>query len=362
MTALSANRAIDSRNEGPKIGYAVAASTTIYAGSLVMIDEDGYARPAAARSGSRGCVGVAVAKADNASGSAGDINVQVEAGEFKFAGTTLLQEHVGLPVYAEDDQTVDGVRGNIEPLAGRLVEYVSATVGWIKVGPEFYEAGGAAEQGKSRVRYFDDFVGNDVNANWTTHDTSAAGSPTLATVADSPDGAYRLEHAANDEVENIALYWGDKTIIDPTKNPQFHCRLQLEDSLNANDILVFGLADARNATLDSNASHAWFRVEAGLDILLESDDGTTDNDDKDPSVAVTVDTYYEFLIDVDDRTDVKFYYRANGDSAWTAMTVSGVTFSVGTALLQPYFELQKSGGTQTSGVLIDWVEVSWDRT
>ena len=31
-------------------------------------------------------------------------------------------------------------------------------------------------------------------------------------------------------------------------------------------------------------------------------------------------------------------------------------------LLQPYIELQKSGGVQTTSMQVDWVKVSWDRT
>lgn len=360
MTALTAKRPqTDSKWLGNIQSYPVAASTTVYGGGLTMIDEAGYARPAGPRPGNKGVKGVAIDNVDNSSGAAGALWVDVQEGLFKFAGTTLLQAHVGRLVYAEDDQTVDAARGGLEPLAGVLLGYVSATEGWVAVGPPYYEE--ITEQGLDRVEEFEDFTGAAPTAHWTTHDTSAAGSPTQAVKADAADGAFEMAFDNTDEAQALALYWGDKTIIDPTKNPQIIFRLQTA-SLNANDILVFGLADARDATLDDNVSHAWFRIESGLDVLLESDDGTTDNDDKDPSVAITAATYYDFKIDMDDRTDVKFYYRASSDAAWTAMTVSGTTFSVGTAFLQPYTELQKSGGTQTTSMQVDSIRVSWDRT
>ena len=119
MTALSAKRTTDSKWLGNKKSYPVAASTTIYGGGLVMIDEDGYARPAASRPGNQGCVGLAVDTVDNSSGAAAALNVEAQAGLFKLAGTTLLQSHVGRLVYAEDDQTVDAARSGLEPVAGR---------------------------------------------------------------------------------------------------------------------------------------------------------------------------------------------------------------------------------------------------
>lgn len=132
MTALSADRLTTSKNPGPTKAYPVAASVTIYAGGMVMIDSAGYARPAGSSLASaKGVVGIATAQADNSSGSAGDINVKAQAGWFLLAGATLGQDDVGSLVYALDDATVDETQAGNMPVAGILVEYVGASSGWV---------------------------------------------------------------------------------------------------------------------------------------------------------------------------------------------------------------------------------------
>lgn len=134
MTALSAARLTKSKNLGAIKRYPCGVDI-IYAGGMVMIDSAGYAMPAQAASANVGVVGVATETVDNSAGSAGDANVKVQEGWFLFAGTTLGQTSVGLPVYAEDDQTVDETAGSNEPVAGILIEYVSASSGWVMIGP-----------------------------------------------------------------------------------------------------------------------------------------------------------------------------------------------------------------------------------
>ena len=130
-SALSAARATESKNPGPIKRYLMTASKTIYAGSLVMIVNAGTAEPAAAVASNQGVVGVAIKTVTSA--ASGSYYVQVQEGWFKFAGDTLSQGDVGLPVYADDDQTVDETATTNAPCAGVLMEYVSASVGWVHV-------------------------------------------------------------------------------------------------------------------------------------------------------------------------------------------------------------------------------------
>lgn len=134
MTALAAARYTKSKNLGSIKRYPVGVDI-IYAGGMVMLNSAGYAMPAAAAATNAGVVGVATETVDNSGGSAGDEFVKVQEGWFLFAGTTLGQTTVGLPVYAEDDQTVDETQGANEPVAGILIEYVSASLGWVMIGP-----------------------------------------------------------------------------------------------------------------------------------------------------------------------------------------------------------------------------------
>lgn len=132
--ALSGDRATDYR-EGVEKDYPVAASTKIYSGSLVAVNASGYAVPAADTAG-LAVVGVAMARADNSAGAAGDISVVVRArGEFRFKGSGLSQALVGQNVCAVDDETVAGAATTTnDVVVGKLSKYLSATDGWVAIG------------------------------------------------------------------------------------------------------------------------------------------------------------------------------------------------------------------------------------
>jgi flagellin-like hook-associated protein FlgL len=86
----------------------VAASTKIWAGSLVMIDA-GYAKPAASSTG-KIIAGRAESTVDNTAGADGDLVIVVRRGCFKWtnssAGEAITQADVGKKCYAVDDATV----------------------------------------------------------------------------------------------------------------------------------------------------------------------------------------------------------------------------------------------------------------
>jgi hypothetical protein len=131
-TALSAARVTDCRYTGQSKRYLMKASDTIYAGGLVMVNSSGTAEPAAASASNAGVVGVAQTTVTAA--ASGSYYITVTSGVLcKFAGTTLGQDDVGDVVYAEDDQTVDETAGSNEPVAGVLLQYVSASEGWVLI-------------------------------------------------------------------------------------------------------------------------------------------------------------------------------------------------------------------------------------
>lgn len=87
----------------------VKASTKIYRGAMVAIDASGWAVPVTVSS-TLECLGVAIAQADNTTGSNGDIKVQVEIGIFPMANSAdadeLTKADLGAIVYGVDDTTV----------------------------------------------------------------------------------------------------------------------------------------------------------------------------------------------------------------------------------------------------------------
>lgn len=133
MTALSSDR-LTSYREGIELDFPVAADTKIYAGSMVCVDADGYAVPAADTSGYL-FLGVALEQVDNSAGADGAKNVRVRrTGVFEFDAASITQAMIGDPMYAVDDQTFDDAAGPTNDIkVGILVKYGSATKGWIDI-------------------------------------------------------------------------------------------------------------------------------------------------------------------------------------------------------------------------------------
>jgi hypothetical protein len=133
MAALTADRNTTFR-EGGEIEIPMAASTTIYAGSLVMWNAAGYAVPGA-DTASCTFIGVSIEKAVNGV-TAGATKVRVKRrGVFQFDASGLTQAKVGVAMCIVDDHTIAdaGVTTNDVP-CGRLTEYISATLGWVDIG------------------------------------------------------------------------------------------------------------------------------------------------------------------------------------------------------------------------------------
>jgi len=128
MTAATVAQAATTRNLGGVKRFLMKASTTIYAGALVMINTSGTAEPAADGSTARAVVGIATETVTSAASGSYWINVQ--EGEILGVGTTLGQADVGLMHYMTDDLTFDDVPGLNSLAVGPMVEYIGAASGW----------------------------------------------------------------------------------------------------------------------------------------------------------------------------------------------------------------------------------------
>ncbi len=134
MAALTKDRATSYR-EGVEIDFPVAATTKIYAGSLVCVNASGYAVPAADTAGLK-FIGVALQQMDNSTGANGDKSLRIRrTGVFEFDAASITQAMVGDPMYAVDDHTFDDAAGPTNDVkVGVLLKYASATRGWIDIG------------------------------------------------------------------------------------------------------------------------------------------------------------------------------------------------------------------------------------
>jgi hypothetical protein len=133
MAALSTDRNTP-RRDGAVLSLGVAASKKVYAGALIAVDANGYATPGATATTLLGA-GVAGATADNTSGSAGDIAVDINKGIFRLGNSASTDEittaEIGTNCYIVDDQTVAKTDGSSSrSVAGKVFDVDSDGV-WV---------------------------------------------------------------------------------------------------------------------------------------------------------------------------------------------------------------------------------------
>lgn len=128
---------------------------------------------------------------------------------------------------------------------------------------------------------------------WSKTLVQTGGSPA---VAPSKDGV-TLTIDATAEAQAANLLNGDVLLygIDDLITVQGMVKLST-DALNAGIDAVFGLAGAYNATLDTIAQNCWFKLPGSNSVVVETDDGTNDNDDKATGLTLK-DEWRKFAID-----------------------------------------------------------------
>lgn len=207
------------------------------------------------------------------------------------------------------------------------------------------------------IEFSDDFVGAAPDAiKWSLNDTSSAGTPTQAYEAD--ETAVTMSCDATSEAQVCGYDFGDKLQFDIDDDLVFIARFK-SPTIAANEEVVIGMGAAWNDTLDSNAAHAWFRLTANMDLLLETDDGTND-ESEDSTVNMVADTYLWVKADFADTSNVLFYTGSDGKT-WTARAPKTFDMSNYTAGLQPMFAVLKASGTTTPSITVDAIKIFANR-
>jgi len=174
---------------------------------------------------------------------------------------------------------------------------------------------------------------------WTVADTSSAGTPTYL-VAGSGSGM-TLTCDNTNEAQIITMYTGDVlpyNILD-LSNLWWVAKVSGIDSATT---LTMGLGSARNDTADTVTTNAYFRIDGGTStsaLDYESDDGTTDDDDKSTGTTLAS-TYKRLLVDfTQGMSTVRFFVDGSlvGTTSMAALTRA--------TYVQPLAMIQKSGGT-----------------
>lgn len=130
MTALAAERIpCTVRNTNKARSFPVAASVTIYKGSIVSMDSSGYARPGRVSLSDK-CIGVADETVTNGTtAGAVSVNVSKPIAWFGNSGSIAQASHVGQACFVLDDQTVSLTdNANTRCRAGRIHD-VDTTLG-----------------------------------------------------------------------------------------------------------------------------------------------------------------------------------------------------------------------------------------
>lgn len=190
---------------------------------------------------------------------------------------------------------------------------------------------------------------------WTVKDTSAAGTPTYLCITED-GGAMKLTLASTSENEIVTMYMNDVLMIDLASLKRVEYILKV-GGVDAVTTLVFGVASAQNDTEDSVTVNAWFKIDGTAstsNVVCETDDNTTDNDDKATGQTLSS-TYKKFVIDFSlGLADVRFFIDGQRVAASTLFNMSAVTSGQN---VQPFVQLQKASGTGVANVTISQVRV-----
>lgn len=200
--------------------------------------------------------------------------------------------------------------------------------------------------------YYEDFLWDafDIDEHpLALYDYEGTDQSTKALIADATGGAFQIKLGAASEEKLVGFTMNDNLFIQGNLPFIFATRLQVVHTMAANQALVWGLAsDINTPTFDSFVRNCWFRVEGDTDLLIEADDASTDQDDKDTGINISAATYYWYVIER--GFDGKVYFRVaegDGDNVRTFNLkdrFGGTDPSFGANNLQPVILAYKSAG------------------
>lgn len=196
---------------------------------------------------------------------------------------------------------------------------------------------------------------------------TGAGPPTVKSVS---GGSMDLALEATNEVQSATLYNGDILPYDIEDLIRVSFIAKCTASLPASVMFAFGVASAFNATLDSIAEHAWFRCDGSNALVVETDDGTNDNDDKATGFSLST-TYRRCVIDfstgvltrsppsvsLGGRAQTQFF--VSNDTNSLVRVAQGTSFDMSNYAgnLQLFAQIQKTAGTAVGTLSILEIEV-----
>lgn len=218
-----------------------------------------------------------------------------------------------------------------------------------------------------------DFATTNPDGRWKITDTSSAGTPTYT---GANLGGLVMTLSSTSEIQNVCLDFGDVLgyDIDELLRMEFIAKVNAA-AIDSTTQIAMGMASARNDAIDSIAAAALFRMvgsDSTTAVVVETDDGTNDNDDK--ATGQTLGTSYKaFAIDFSQgvysqdppnfstggKGAVQFYMSNAYGSLERVAQNTAFDMSNYSAGLQPYFQIQKTADTNVNALTILRVKVTY---
>lgn len=191
---------------------------------------------------------------------------------------------------------------------------------------------------------------------WAVDDVSSSGTPTYLC---GNGGGMALTLASTSEAENVTMHFADVLAYElaKLKRVSFIAKVAAIDALS---VLVFGVGSAQADDEDTVAVNAWFKMEGATSttaIVVETDDGTNDNNDIATGTTLAA-VYKKFTIDfANGLADVRFYVDDQRVAAATTFSMSAASAG---QCVQPYIQISKPSGAGVPGVTIAQYEVEYN--
>lgn len=185
--------------------------------------------------------------------------------------------------------------------------------------------------------------------------SKATGSCTIKSVSGGP---IDLALDATSEVQNACLYMGDILPFAIADIVRVSFIAKISASLAAAVRAVLGVASARNDDPDAIAANAWFQCAGANTLTVETDDGTTDLDDKATGDSLAA-TYKELVIEFAEgiasksppalstggKSNIGFYVGNTNGSRRRVAQNTQFDMSAYSSNLQLFAQIQKTSGT-----------------
>ncbi len=192
---------------------------------------------------------------------------------------------------------------------------------------------------------------------WTIDKEAAGGTPTYLNITEA-GGALKLLLDNTSEAQGITLFQNDVLIYDVAQIKSIWWIAKVS-AISAVTDVVFGVGSARNDTIDSVATNAWFKIDGSAsqsNVLCQSDDATNDLSAASGDSLAAV--YKKMLVDfTNGLSDVRYFMDGARVASGTTFDMSDLTDGLN---VQPYVQLRKASGTTVDFVTIAQFGITYE--